>query len=35
MTGYLTVADYPNDNQYRLKIPNREVRQSYTQQVIS
>ena len=35
MTGYFTVADYPNDNQYRLKIPNREVRQSYTQQVIS
>ena len=35
MTGYLTVTDYPEDNQYRLKIPNREVRQIYMQQVMS
>ena len=35
MTGYLTAADYPDGNQYRLKIPNREVRQIYTQQVMS
>ena len=35
MTGYLTAAGYPDSNQYRLKIPNREVRQIYTQQVMS
>ena len=35
MTGYLTAADYLDGNQYRLKIPNREVRQIYTQQVMS
>lgn len=35
MTGYLTVTDYPEDNQYRMKIPNREVRQIYMQQVMS
>ena len=35
MTGYLTAADYPNGNRYALRIPNREVRQIYTQQVMS
>ncbi len=35
MTGYLTVADYPERGWYTLKIPNREVRQIYTQQVLS
>ena len=35
MTGYLTAADYPDGNRYELRIPNREVRQIYTQQVLS
>ena len=35
MTGYLTVADYPEHGWYTLKIPNREVRQIFTQQVLS
>ena len=34
MTGYLTVADYPDGNRYELKIPNYEVRQIFTQQVL-
>ena len=34
MTGYLTVADYPDGNRYELKIPNYEVRQLFTQQVL-
>ncbi len=34
MTGYLTAADYPEGNRYALRIPNREVRQIYTQQVL-
>lgn len=34
MTGYLTIADYPDGNVYRLKIPNREVREIYKQQVL-
>lgn len=35
MTGYLTVADYPEHGWYTLKIPNKEVRQIFTQQVLS
>ena len=35
MTGYLTAADYPDGNRYELRIPNREVRQIYMQQVLS
>ena len=35
MTGYLTITDYPDGNSYKLKIPNREVRQIYMQQVMS
>ena len=35
MTGYLTAAESPDDNRYRLRIPNREVRQIYMQQVLS
>lgn len=35
MTGYLTVTDYPENGWYTLRIPNREVRQIYTQQVLS
>ncbi len=35
MTGYLTVADYPERGWYTLKIPNKEVRQIFTQQVLS
>lgn len=35
MTGYLTITDYPDGNRYKLKIPNREVRQIYMQQVMS
>ena len=35
MTGYLTVTDYPDNGWYMLKIPNKEVRQIYTQQVLS
>ena len=34
MTGYLTIADYPDGNVYRLRIPNREVREIYKQQVL-
>ena len=34
MTGYLTVADYPDGIRYELKIPNYEVRQIFTQQVL-
>lgn len=35
MTGYLTITESPDGNRYRLKIPNREVRQIYMQQVLS
>ena len=35
MTGYLTAADFPDGNLYALRIPNREVREIYTQQVLS
>ena len=35
MTGYLTAVDYPDGNRYELRIPNREVRQIYMQQVLS
>ena len=35
MTGYLTAAGSPDGNRYRLRIPNREVRQIYMQQVLS
>jgi len=35
MTGYLTITEAPDGNRYRLKIPNREVRQIYMQQVLS
>lgn len=35
MTGYLTAAESPEGNRYRLRIPNREVRQIYMQQVLS
>ena len=34
MTGYLTGTFDPSSNRYRLKIPNREIRQIYTQQVL-
>ena len=35
MTGYLTAEDYPDGNRYDLRIPNREIRQIYQQQVLS
>ena len=35
MTGYLTNTESPDGNRYRLKIPNREVRQIYMQQVLA
>ena len=35
MTGYLTAAESPDGDRYRLRIPNREVRQIYMQQVLS
>ena len=35
MMGYLTAAELPDGNRYRLRIPNREVRQIYMQQVLS
>ena len=35
MTGYLTAAGAPDGNRYRLRIPNREVRQIYMQQVLA
>ena len=34
MTGYLTAVGYPNGRQYELRIPNREVRQIYMDQVL-
>ncbi len=34
MTGYLTMVGTPNGNVYELAIPNREVRQIFTQQVL-
>lgn len=34
MTGYLTIVGRPSDNKYELRIPNKEVRQSFTQQVL-
>ena len=34
MTGYLTAVGYPNGRQYELRIPNREVRQIYMEQVM-
>lgn len=35
LTGCLTVTDYPENGWYTLRIPNKEVRQIYTQQVLS
>ena len=35
MTGYLTTAQKPSGGRYELRIPNREVRQIYMQQVLS
>ncbi len=35
MTGYLTTAQRPSGGRYALRIPNREVRQIYMQQVLS
>ena len=35
MTGYLTLTKRPSGGQYTLKIPNKEVRLIYTQQVLS
>ena len=34
MTGYLTSVGYPNGRQYELRIPNKEVRQIYMEQVL-
>ncbi len=34
MTGYLTMVGTPNGNVYELAIPNKEVRQIFTQQVL-
>jgi len=34
MTGYLTIAGRPVDNKYELRIPNKEIRQIFTQQVL-
>ena len=34
MTGYLTIAQKPSGGNYPLRIPNREVRQTFTQQVL-
>ena len=33
MTGYLTITQRPSGGKYSLRIPNREIRQIYTQQV--
>ena len=35
MTGYLTTVQKPSGSRYELRIPNREVRQIYMQQVLS
>ena len=35
MTGYLTTTQRPSGGRYELRIPNREVRQIYMQQVLS
>ncbi|MCC8082460.1 MAG: ATP-binding protein [Lachnospiraceae bacterium] len=34
-TGYLTLAEKPTDEQYRLMIPNREIRNIFTQQIMT
>ena len=34
MTGYLTIADYPENSSYKLKVPNREVAEIYRSQVL-
>lgn len=34
MTGYLTATERPTGGRYTLRIPNKEVRQIYTQQVL-
>ncbi len=34
MTGYLTMADIPDENVYELVIPNKEVRQIFKRQVL-
>ena len=35
MTGYLTIADYPDGDMYKLRIPNREILEIYKKQVLS
>ncbi len=35
ITGYLTVTECPTDDRYKLRIPNREVRQIFKQQVLA
>ena len=34
MTGYLTITHMPSDGVYTLRIPNREIRQIFTKQII-
>ncbi|MCC8152567.1 MAG: ATP-binding protein [Lachnospiraceae bacterium] len=34
-TGYLTLAEKPMDDNYRLQIPNREIRNIFTQQIMA
>jgi len=34
-TGYLTLAEKPTDDFYRLQIPNREIRNIFTQQIMA
>ena len=35
MTGYLTLTEHPDGNIYSLRIPNREIREIYQQQILS
>lgn len=35
MTGYLTSAGYIDENEYKLVIPNREIRNIFTEQILS
>ncbi len=34
-TGYLTLAEKPTDDNYHLQIPNREIRNIFTQQIVA
>ena len=35
MTGYLTSQEYIDENEYKLVIPNREIRNIFTEKILS